>query len=79
VPGDEAGAVGFFDEKVGRPTQKVWTEHVFSRIEDPGMMHKFVNPSEQEMGLVTKIPLERTTNFGLVLFETFASVRDLSG
>ena len=40
-------------------------------------MHKFVNPGEQEMSLVTKIPLERATNFGLVLFETFACVRNL--
>jgi len=42
-------------------------------------MHKFVNPSEQEMSLVTKIPLQRATNFGLVLFETFTRVCDLSG
>jgi hypothetical protein len=41
------------------------------------MMHKFVDPGEQKMRLMTKISLERLTNFGLVLLETFACVRDL--
>jgi hypothetical protein len=76
MPGHEPGAVGFLDEEVGRPAEKVGPEHVFGRIEDFGMMHKRVYPCEQQMSLMAKISLERFSSLGLMPFETLAGVRN---
>ena len=70
MPGDEAGVVGFLDEKGTAPAQDVRADDVLDGIEDGWVADEVVEPGEQQVGFVAQFAGHRAG----VAFEGFQFV-----
>src|SRR5262245_26952133 len=74
MPGYESGVSRLLDEKAGAPAQDVRTQDFGNRIENLRMADEIVQPSEEQMGLVPQVTLDRTAAPPLVLLKALTEV-----
>ena len=79
MPGDKARTIGLLNEKISGPAQNVWTDHIFDRIENFGVMYQCVSPSEEQMSLVSPVALEWLAGLNFISFEGCAVLMGILG
>src|SRR5262245_49745190 len=79
MPGDEARTARLLDEKIGGPAEEIRTQDVFGGIEERRMVHDLINPGEQQVRLVSPIPLQRGAGLRLMLLQALSVMRDFAG
>src|SRR5262245_6576042 len=78
MPGDEARTSRLLDEKICGPAEEIRTKDVFGSIEDRRMVHDLIDPGEQQMRLVSPIPLQRRAGLRLMLLQALSVMHDFA-